>query len=706
MIYFVSGQSTLFESEHYKIIGVEESLLLLSSCNIIQFDSETLGLDPHIGTPLMFQLGSKEKNFQIVIDATTINILLYKEILETKFIVGQNLKFDLQWLYNYGIVPRKVYDTMIVEQFLYLGYSKEDFEIEGLSMALDAIAYRRLGIVIDKSVRGEIYWTGITERTILYGAKDVQYLEDIMWSQINDCKQRGSLVGAKLECDFTPVIAYLEWCGIKLDENKWKAKMKRDEENLIKAKEAIDNYVVELASNDRKFLQFIEDTSYSLFGDELGTICKINWGSSEQVIPFVKLLGFDTSTKDKKTGEDKDTALEKELTRQKGVDDKFLGLMFGYDYTDNEGHKQHYWGYQECRKLCTTYGQGHLNAINPNTGRLHTVYRAIGTASGRMSSGSKQPNKELAKLKGIQPKDCKYPNMQQLPHDKVTRACFVAEEGNLFCSCDYAAMEARIGADVYNEKMLLDEFLTGSGDTHAAYAKVVFADELKAIDVTDIKKKRPDLRNKVKAVEFAVQFGSDGTAVAPQLGISVEEARQLVTNLLSGMKGLASFKKKAGNLLMQRGYVEIMPQTGHRAYWHDFQQWKERQKKYDSDFWEDYRLNHKGTGDKVAQEVKMHFKAVSKWRDRMSLNLPTQGGGAIVLKDACIEWFNWVVDNGYFGKIKLVNLTHDEHNSEFPEELKDTYPKMVEELMEKAAAKYFHKLPIPAESAVEKYWVH
>ena len=40
-------------------------------------------------------------------------------------------------------------------------------------------------------------------------------------------------------------------------------------------------------------------------------------------------------------------------------------------------------------------------------------------------------------------------------------------------------MEARIGADVYNEKMLLDEFLYRSGDTHVAYAKVVFTDELK-----------------------------------------------------------------------------------------------------------------------------------------------------------------------------------------------------------------------------------
>ena len=90
----------------------------------------------------------------------------------------------------------------------------------------------------------------------------------------------------------------------------------------------------------------------------------------------------------------------------------------------------------------------------------------------------------------------------------------------------------------------------------------------------------------------------------------------------------------------------------------------------------------------------------------MSLNLPTQGGGAVVLKEFAIEWFNWVVDNGYFGKILLVNLTHDECNSEFPKELKDTYPQMVAQMMEASCAKYYHKLPIPAEASVGTHWIH
>jgi DNA polymerase I-like protein with 3'-5' exonuclease and polymerase domains len=204
---------------------------------------------------------------------------------------------------------------------------------------------------------------------------------------------------------------------------------------------------------------------------------------------------------------------------------------------------------------------------------------------------------------------------------------------------------------------------------------------------------------------MAVQFGSDGTAVAPQLGISVEEARKLVQNLLSGMKGLNAFKIKGSKEVRTNGYVVAMPQTGHKSYWWDFEEWKERQKSFTQEFWEDYRANHKGTDSDVALMVKRHFQAASKY-DRAALNTPTQGGGAVVIKDAATQLFNWIVDNGYFGKILIVNITHDEINSECPKEMSEEYASLVTSIMENAAAKYYNKLPFPAEAAVSDHWVH
>ena len=95
-----------------------------------------------------------------------------------------------------------------------------------------------------------------------------------------------------------------------------------------------------------------------------------------------------------------------------------------------------------------------------------------------MSCGSDKPNTDLAKLKGLSPKDCTYPNMQQLPHDEITRSCFVAEEGNMFVSCDYSAQEGRVQGDIYNDQAILKMYKEGI-DGHSMYAKIFFKEELK-----------------------------------------------------------------------------------------------------------------------------------------------------------------------------------------------------------------------------------
>lgn len=601
MVYLVTGQPDLFENPNYKLMSVEESLQLLSSCKILQYDSETMGVDARICDLLCVQFGNKEKDFQIVIDTTTVSILLYKSILEDKYIVGQNLKFDLQFLYNYGIIPRKVYDTMIVEQLLYLGYPSGT-----ISYSLASIAQRRLGIDIDKSIRGQIIWRGLDEQVILYSANDVKWLEDIMYSQLKDCEEKQCKVGAKLECDFVPVISYLEWCGIKLDENKWLVKMKKDKENLDKAKEALDRFV----TSNQNLSQFthIERQGDLFSGFNSEPLCTINWSSSRQVVQLAKILGFDTTVQDKKTKEDKDSVLEKHLKTQKGINDEFLDLYFAY---------------QEYAKVVSSFGQSQLNMINPKTGRCHTIYKQLGAASGRMSCGSQQPNHALAKLKGIPAKDCTYCNFQQLPSDEVTRSCFVAEEGNLFCSCDYSALESRLGADIYQEHSMIEEFLYKSGDIHSLVAKACFP-ELKDKTTEEIKKNYPHLRKKAKPIGFSQQFGGSARAIASSLGCSLEEAEDIAAAYLNGFPGIAKFKADGSKAVRQKGYVLMCKYTGHKMYWWDHQVWLDRQKSFTQEFWEEYRTRHKDTGDAIALSVREHFQAASKW-DRMALNSPTQG---------------------------------------------------------------------------------
>ena len=417
MVYLVTTQQELFSRDDYQIISAEESLEMMKMWSLIQLDSETTGRDAHLCDFLCIQMGNDKADARIVVDTSTIDVRLYKDILESKLCVLQNAKFDLQFFFNYGIIIRKVYDTMIVEQLLHLGWPAGQ-----ISYSLKEIAWRRLGINIDKTVRGEIIWRGLDADVINYSAGDVTYLEKIMWSQVEDLKKQDLMKAAKIECDFIPAISYLEWCGIHLDQDKWKAKMLSDQQSLQQAKTMLDDFVIRTPA--LKAFTYINTQGDLFTGFDLTPKCTINWSSSQQVVKVAKILGFDTKVQDKKTGEDKDSVLEKHLKSQKGVNDEFLKLYFDY---------------QEHFKVVSSFGQGHLNAINPITDRIHTVYKQLGAASGRMSCGSQQPNTDLAKINKVPQKECTYPNIQQLPADDATRGAFTAPKGYEWCSCDYSA---------------------------------------------------------------------------------------------------------------------------------------------------------------------------------------------------------------------------------------------------------------------------
>ena len=685
MIYLVTNSKSLFPFSEIEYCTVENSIEMINKWNMVQYDSETTGRDARLCNLLCMQFGDLEGENQVVVDTTTISPLKYKDILENKYIIGHNLKFDLQFLYNYSIIPRKVYDTMIVEQLLHLGYPSGI-----VSHSLKAVAKRRLDIDIDKTVRGEIIWRGLDESVVKYAAEDVMYLGNIMKGQLDDCKKRDLLKAAKLECDFVPSIAYLEWSGIKLDEGKWLAKMKQDKINLERAKTALDNFIT---SNDKfKKYTYVNNQGSLFDGFDLTPKCTVNWSSSQQVVKIAKELGFNTQVKDKKTGEDKDSVLEKHLKTQKGINDEFLKLYFDY---------------QEYAKVVSSFGQGHLNAINPKTGRIHTVFRQLNTASGRLSCGSNQPNTDLAKAKGIPPKDCTYPNLQQLPSDEQTRASFVAPNGSLFVSADFSAEESRLGADIYQDKAFLKEFTEGSGDTHNMFAWAVFKEQCKECgcqDATEVKKKAPQWRKKVKAVEFAYMFGAAAPTINKVAECTVEEAQSYIDALDKEFIGMSSFAKKGSAFVRKNGYILICPYTGHKLYWWDHDKWLERQKSFTQEFWDDYKRNHKGTGDYIAQEVREHFQAAGKY-DRMARNAVTQGTGAIIMKEAMTQLFNWIVDNKQFDKVHICCSVHDELCCDFPKELSN-FPKILEKTMEEAAAKYCKSLPIPAEAEVSDHWIH
>lgn len=356
MIYLVSKEPKLFESQYYKIISVEESLKLLNSLEVLQYDSETIGLDPHVGKLLCIQFGSRDNDLQIVVDCQTIDILLYKDILENKLLVGHNLKFDLQFLYNYGIIPLNVYDTMIIEQLLFLGYYS-------LRYNLATVAKRRLDITLDKSIRAQIERRGLDEQVILYAAYDVRYLEDIKDQQEKECTQKKCNLAKKLENNFIPVIAYLEWCGIKLDVSKWTKIIEKNYNVVVETTKELNNIVLKLSEERPKEFDNYKFVDYTLFGKQ----CAINWNSQKQCIPLFQQLGFKLEVVDKDTHKIKLSLASDVLAPQKGIHDELLQAFLKY----KDAYKQY-----------STYGYTYIDSINPNTGRIHTTFKQLGADTG------------------------------------------------------------------------------------------------------------------------------------------------------------------------------------------------------------------------------------------------------------------------------------------------------------------------------------
>lgn len=596
MIYLVTGQRALFESENYKVIGVEESLRLLDPLTIVGLDTETQGFSPFLKKLLLLQLGNRD--FQVVIDCTTVDITLYKEYLESeRLFLGWNLKFDVKFLFYHGIVPRNLYDGFIAEKMRWLGYPS------GMhSLSLKSAGENYLGIELDKSVRGEIIWRKqLTDEIIIYSANDVKYLEDIRNKQLEILLPRGQKLALEVENKAILPTAYFEFCGVNLDIDKWKAKMVKDQEALDKAKDKLDNYVVEMYNKDKSLAKFIKIVEPDLFGFVTpGPACAINWNSSRQVIPFLESLGFNLETRDKSTG----------------------GMKKSVDATVIEGQKSvHpiadvYLEFKAAQKVTSTYGQNFLDLINPVTGRLHTSFNQIGTDTHRYSSGGGE-DKEV-----IPGKKVPLVNLQNLPADAETRACFCAEKGNKWISADYSGEESVILANIARDKAMIELFTNGCGDLHSLVAKMVYPDELHDIAVEDVKELRPDLRKKAKAPEFTFAYGGDANTLIGRDHIPEEEARQIEANYRKGFKGVAAYQAYQRRVVMQLGYINTCPEVGYRAYIYDYDKLKETQDKFCKEFWDKYRmLKVNDPANPIVEEVRHYFKRKSA-SERQSINYP------------------------------------------------------------------------------------
>lgn len=769
MIYYVTGQRELFEypGAKYKCITVEESFEVLNPLSIVGLDTETTGTEIWTGRLLLLQLGNKED--QVVIDCTTVDINQYKDYLESnRLFIIHNAKFDLRWLYKEHIVIRNVYDTYLGEKILFLGFPPGI-----VSLSLQACCDRYLHVYLDKTVRGKIH-AGVTEEVIVYAANDVVYLEDIMNAQMKIIAQRGQQNALEIENKFVRVLAYIEFCGIKLDPSRWKAKMVKDKERLRVAEQRLNDWVIKyvLDKNDPSLIQrnydshkkgkptklkesvYVVIPAPSLFSEfDTGPQCIINWSSSKQVIRLFKELGFDLLVKNKNTGKMRESVESKYIEMQKDKSD-IVPL---------------YLEYSAAFKVVTSFGQNFLDAINPVTQRIHPTFNQM-MDTGRLSCGSggkgrggKTKDDDIAeededKNTTTQTND-KSVNIQQLPATEETRAAFVPEKGHLLVDCDYGDQEGHVFTELSNDREWIAFYNDpNERDGHSFVAKMCFPKDLDGIEEKQVKKVRKDLRDLAKKARFCFNYNGQAPTMAANCNIPVDFATEIQDNYFKRFNGIASYFKVQKRDMWDRGYILISKITGLRAYIYDYPILKgiERRKNSMGDsFWDIYKAARDSgrviseipppvmqeIAKKFAQGVPIEeiairysykvkragkveerfidinretvYVSVMKhlWKrksasDSQSCNYPSQGTAAAMTKIAGIRYFNHLVNDGLIFKVLIPNDVHDEYLIEPPEEIAEQEAKKLSECMEYAAAIFCKKVTIKAVPEISDKWVH
>ncbi len=262
------------------------------------------------------------------------------------------------------------------------------------------------------------------------------------------------------------------------------------------------------------------------------------------------------------------------------------------------------------KKLLNTYLLALPAAINPATGKVHTVYNQTVTATGRISSSA--------------------PNLQNIPvredQGREIRRAFIADKDHLFLSADYSQIELRLVADFANDQTMLDAFHNGD-DIHAITAAKIYHKSPE--DVT------PDERRHAKTANFGILYGISAFGLASRLGIPRGEAKDLIDNYFLTFPTIHRYMSQAVEAAREQGYVST--QMGRKRRLPD--------------------INSKNP-------------VVRGYAERNAINAPIQGAAADIIKVAMVDIYRQLKEKGL--KSKMIMQVHDELNfdvvpSELPE---------------------------------------
>ena len=280
--------------------------------------------------------------------------------------------------------------------------------------------------------------------------------------------------------------------------------------------------------------------------------------------------------------------------------------------------------YRQLSKLKSTYIEGILKLVRPETGKVHTTFNQTITATGRLSSTE--------------------PNLQNIPikteEGKRIRKAFVPSvPGNVLVAADYSQIELRILAHMSKDPVLVDSFMNDE-DIHRRTASEVFG-----VPMEEVTK---EMRRNAKAVNFGIIYGQTDYGLSKELGISRAEAKAYIENYFNRYSGVKQWIEKAIGEARTTGISTTMM----------------GRKRYNKD------INSKNFN-------------LRSFAERTAVNTPIQGSAADIIKRAMLNVQGRLQQNHL--KAQMLLQVHDELILEVPPQEIAGVIKILHECMEEAA---------------------
>ena len=424
-------------SYDYQLIDTEEKrneiIKKLLTSEILALDTETTGTDPMDAELVGMSFSITENQaFYVPVPAEreeAIKIVREFEPVfknEKSLKVGQNIKYDMLVLQNYGIEVRgKLFDTMVAHYVLQPELRHNMDYLAEIYLHYQTIHIEEL---IGPKGKGQKNMRDLSPQEVyLYACEDADVtlkLKNILEQELK--KNDAEKLFYEIEMPLVPVLVNIESNGVRLDTEA----LKQSSEHFTTR------------------LQSIEKEIYTLAEGEF------NIASPKQVgeILFDKLKIVE---KAKKTKTGQYVTSEEVLESLRNKHD-IIGKILEY---------------RGLKKLLSTYIDALPQLINPKTGRIHTSFNQTVTATGRLSSSN--PN-----LQNIPIRD---------EDGKEIRKAFIPDDGCSFFSADYSQIELRIMAHLSEDKNMIDAFLSGY-DIHAATAAKIYKVDIKEV-TADMRRK-------------------------------------------------------------------------------------------------------------------------------------------------------------------------------------------------------------------------